>query len=154
MSETPNIEQETTTTFGGPVVVAVALNGEHVGSGWGRAPQVAVSTIDGATIRSWEVHDVRWDVAHDEGGEGAHHARVVRFLRDNGVQVVVTGDFHCALMITIAAQMKGLVLAVEHRFYGESNPTPDYTTASLHYLSSRQVRLRWHALVPACTYLS
>ncbi|BDO40716.1 MAG: hypothetical protein BGO38_16445 [Cellulomonas sp. 73-145] len=91
MSETPNIEQETTTTFGGPVVVAVALHGDQVGGGWGRAPQVAVATIDGATIRSWEVHDVRWDVAHDEGGEGAHHARVVRFLRDNGVQVVVTG---------------------------------------------------------------
>ena len=26
---------------------------------------------------------------HDEGTEGAHHARIVRFLRDHEVQVVV-----------------------------------------------------------------
>jgi hypothetical protein len=52
----------------------------------------------------------------------------------------VTGDLHCALMVTIAEQHKGLILAIEHRFYGESIPTPDFSTANLQFLSSRQVR--------------
>lgn len=28
-----------------------------------------------------------WDVLHDQGGEGAHHARIVRFLREHKVVV-------------------------------------------------------------------
>lgn len=52
--------------------------------------------------------------------------------------VVVTGDLHCAHMITIAAQQKALILALEHRFYGESIPTADFATGSLRFLSSRQ----------------
>ncbi len=54
---------------------------------------------------------------------------------------MVTGDFHCALMITIAAKHRGLILALEHRYYGESIPTPDFSTPNLRYLSSRQVRV-------------
>ena len=102
MSETGNFEQESTTTFGGPVVVAVALAGDQVGGGWGRAPQVAIAQVDGGTIRRWDVQDVRWDVAHDEGGEGAHHARIVRFLREHGVEVVVTGHMGPPMAHTLA----------------------------------------------------
>lgn len=51
---------------------------------------VAVATReDDGHISDWGVHPVGWDVAHDEGTEGSHHARIVRFLRENGVEAVV-----------------------------------------------------------------
>jgi len=40
-------------------------------------------------VRSWQVHEVGWDVSHDEGTHGSHHARIVRFLKEEGVQAVV-----------------------------------------------------------------
>ena len=72
-------------------VVAVNLSGSLVGGGWGRAQRIAVATVDAGTVTDWVEHDVRWDLAHDEGTEGSHHARIVRFLKDNAVEVVVTG---------------------------------------------------------------
>lgn len=74
-----------------PVVVAVSLAGTQVGGGWGKAQRVAIARVADGTVTDWQEHDVRWDVAHDEGTEGSHHARIVRFLRENGVQVVATG---------------------------------------------------------------
>jgi predicted Fe-Mo cluster-binding NifX family protein len=55
---------------------------------FGRAPLMAVATVDGGAIIEWTVHDVRWDRLHDEGAHGTHHARIVRFMRDNGVERV------------------------------------------------------------------
>jgi predicted Fe-Mo cluster-binding NifX family protein len=43
---------------------------------------------DGA-IASWEVHEVAWDVLHDSTTHGSHHARVVTFLKDQGIQAIV-----------------------------------------------------------------
>lgn len=71
--------------------VAVNISGSQVGSGWGKAQRVAVATVEDGAITAWVEHDVRWDLAHDEGTEGSHHARIVRFLREHGVQAVVTG---------------------------------------------------------------
>ena len=71
-------------------VVPVAADGD-VSGGWGRAPRVAVATVQDGRVVGWQEHDVRWDLAHDEGSEGAHHARVARFLREHAVDVVVTG---------------------------------------------------------------
>ena len=62
-----------------------------VGGGWGRAARVAVARVDGGRIVGWTEVDVRWDALHDEGTEGGHHARIARFLIDQGVQVVVAG---------------------------------------------------------------
>lgn len=62
-----------------------------VGGGLGRAPLVAVATVDDAAIVDWQEHPVGWDVAHDEGTEGAHHARIVRFLKEHQIDVVATG---------------------------------------------------------------
>lgn len=72
-------------------VVAVSLVGSQAGGGWGRARRVALATVADGVVTGWDEHDVRWDLAHDEGSEGSHHARVVRFLREHGVQVVATG---------------------------------------------------------------
>lgn len=41
-------------------------------------------------------------------------------------------------MVEYAAEYKALVVAVEHRFYGESHPLGDMSTDSLKYLSSEQ----------------
>jgi predicted Fe-Mo cluster-binding NifX family protein len=56
---------------------------------WGRAARVAVAEVAHGDVVGWHEHDVGWDRSHDEGAEGAHHARVARFLRDQRVQVVV-----------------------------------------------------------------
>lgn len=75
----------------GALTLAVNLDGDQVGAGWGKARTVAVAVIANARIVSWEEHDVRWDLSHDSQQEGRHHADIVTFLRDHGVQVVVTG---------------------------------------------------------------
>ncbi len=72
------------------VCVPVTPDGQ-VDSSWGRAPRVAIADADGGRISSWEEHAVGWDVLHDVGTEGGHHARVASFLRDHGVEAVVAG---------------------------------------------------------------
>src|SRR5665648_1233185 len=47
------------------------------------------STSTSGQIIDWQELDVGWDSLHDEGTEGAHHARVARFLIDHHVDVVV-----------------------------------------------------------------
>jgi predicted Fe-Mo cluster-binding NifX family protein len=56
---------------------------------WGRADRVAVADVAGGQVTGWEEFHVQWGALHDSGTEGSHHARVVRFLRDHGVEVVV-----------------------------------------------------------------
>ncbi len=52
--------------------------------------------------------------------------------------VVKTGTVHCAVMVDLAKEVGGLILALEHRYYGESQPVPDLSTANLKWLTSRQ----------------
>jgi predicted Fe-Mo cluster-binding NifX family protein len=74
------------------VIVCIALGaGDTVGGGWGRAERVAVAKVEGPNIASWEVFDVGWGRLHGAGPEGQHHARIATFLKDHGVQTVVTG---------------------------------------------------------------
>ena len=76
----------------GAVIVAIALApGGAAGQGWGRAQRVAVACVDDERIQSWDEYDVGWDVLHDEGSEGGHHARIARFLGAHGVQLVLAG---------------------------------------------------------------
>ena len=42
-----------------------------------------------AGIEDWQELDVGWDSLRDSGGEGSHHARVARLLRDHEVEAVV-----------------------------------------------------------------
>lgn len=69
---------------------------ERTAPAWGRAQRVAVATVQRAgdaasdwSITDWRVHDVGWNVAHDEGTEGAHHARIVKFLREHAIRAIV-----------------------------------------------------------------
>lgn len=69
------------------VCVPVTANGQ-VDPRWGRADRVAVAEIADGQISDWQEFTVGWGVLHDQGTEGAHHARIARFLMDNKVQAV------------------------------------------------------------------
>ncbi|NTW41312.1 MAG: hypothetical protein HGA44_15800 [Cellulomonadaceae bacterium] len=56
---------------------------------WGKAQRVAFATVTDGAVATWEELEVGWDVAHDEGSEGSHHARVARVLIEHGVEAVV-----------------------------------------------------------------
>lgn len=70
------------------VCVPVTADRQVAGS-WGRAERLAVVSVAAGLPVEWVEHDVAWDRLHDEGPEGAHHARVARFLREQHVDVVV-----------------------------------------------------------------
>jgi predicted Fe-Mo cluster-binding NifX family protein len=55
---------------------------------WGRASRVAVADVADGAIREWAEFDVGWDTLHDEGTEGAHHARIARFLREQDIAAI------------------------------------------------------------------
>lgn len=61
----------------------------QVGHSWGRAGAIGIARVQDGQASAWTVHEVRWDLAHDEGSEGQHHARVVRFLQEHGVTHVL-----------------------------------------------------------------
>lgn len=90
------------------VVVAVPLDGTDVGQRWGRAERVAVALVLDGDIAWWIENPVGWDVAHDEGGEGQHHARVARFLREHSVRVVAAdhvGDGMARMLSSMDIQL-------------------------------------------------
>ena len=72
------------------VCVPITADGQ-VGPRWGRADRVAVADVADGEIRDWQEFTVAWGTLHDQGTEGAHHARVARFLRDNQVQAIAVG---------------------------------------------------------------
>ena len=105
------------------MIIAIPVDAaDQVAHGWGRAPRIALATVADAAITGWQVHDVGWDVAHDEGTEGSHHARVVRFLKDNAVEMVVAehmgdgmvrilGSMHLPVVLGAAGDARASVLA-------------------------------------------
>jgi predicted Fe-Mo cluster-binding NifX family protein len=56
---------------------------------WGRARRMAVARVEAGAISDWQEFEVGWDRVHAGGTEGAHHARVARFVREHGVETVV-----------------------------------------------------------------
>jgi predicted Fe-Mo cluster-binding NifX family protein len=58
---------------------------------WGRAQRIAVAQLTAEGIGNWTEFEVGWDTHHDDGTEGAHHARIARFLQDHSVEAVVAG---------------------------------------------------------------
>jgi predicted Fe-Mo cluster-binding NifX family protein len=69
------------------VCVPITADGQ-VDPRWGRADRVAVAEVADGEICGWHEFEVGWGALHDQGTEGAHHARVARFLQDNQVQAV------------------------------------------------------------------
>ncbi len=72
------------------LVVCIPVSTDRqMGHSWGKAPRVAVVTVSDGVITDWTEHAVGWDVSHDAGTGGSHHARVVRFLLDHHVTTVI-----------------------------------------------------------------
>lgn len=94
------------------LVVPVGPDGA-VGPSFGKAVAVAVARVEGGEVRSWDVFDVAWDVAHDAGTHGSHHARIVRFLRDHGVERVVARHVGAPMQRTLASMGVTAVLGAE-----------------------------------------
>ena len=57
------------------VCVPVTADGQ-VDPRWGRANRVAVAEVADCEVRDWQEFTVAWGTLHDQGTEGAHHARV------------------------------------------------------------------------------
>ena len=71
------------------VVCLAVADGGSVDPRWGRARRVAIAAAENGAITRWEEFDVSWDTLHDTGPEGAHHARVARFLREHRADTVL-----------------------------------------------------------------
>lgn len=72
------------------VIACVPVTADRqVAESWGRAKRLAIVSVAAGRPVEWIEHDVAWDQLHDAGTEGAHHARVARFLREQRVDVVV-----------------------------------------------------------------
>lgn len=70
--------------------IPVTADGQ-VGHSWGKAATVAIATVEDGRIASWRTEAVNWNVSHDEGTSGSHHARVARFIQVNAVTTVLAG---------------------------------------------------------------
>jgi predicted Fe-Mo cluster-binding NifX family protein len=58
---------------------------------WRRTEWTVTAKVEGDTKVSWEEFAVSWGTLRHSGSERAHHARVGRFLRQQGVDTVVAG---------------------------------------------------------------
>lgn len=86
------------------MIVCTTLAAEGgVGGGLGRARRVAVASVREGQLASWEEFEVGWDDLHDQGTEGAHHARIVRFLRDHDVELVVASHIGPGMQRTLGS---------------------------------------------------
>lgn len=84
------------------VCVPVTPAGE-IDPRWGRAARVAVTDLQDGVFASWEEIEVGWDVLHDTGSEGGHHARVARFLQEQGTNIVVAHHMGDPMLQMLAA---------------------------------------------------
>lgn len=96
------------------MVVCTTLGpGGQVGGGLGRAAEVAVVSVTDGVIESWQEYEVGWDLLHDEGSEGAHHARIVRFLREHEIDVVLARGIGPGMQRTLGSMGVRAVVGVQ-----------------------------------------
>ncbi len=97
------------------MIIAVPVTADGlVDPRWGKAQTIAIAKITtdpDVQIELWEEHPVGWNVLHDQGAHGTHHARIVKFLKEHNVNAVVIN--HCGASIMNTMQKMGLVIAVE-----------------------------------------
>jgi len=64
-----------------------------------QARSVAICKVDGDAVNDWREYIVGWDTTYGVDVPGVHHPRVIRFLQEHSVNVVVA-DQACAIMRT------------------------------------------------------
>jgi predicted Fe-Mo cluster-binding NifX family protein len=85
------------------MIVAIPVTENAITApGWGRARRVAVATSSDVAVADRREYEVGWDVAHDEGIDGAHEARVAHFLIDHLVEVVVADHMGAGMSCMLA----------------------------------------------------
>lgn len=93
----------------GPSVAAVAVDEDgNVDAHWGRARRLAVAEVEQGVLTRWDEDDVQWDALHETDSERAHHARVARYLKQQGVTVVVA--FHMGHGMRAVLERMGITL--------------------------------------------
>lgn len=91
------------------VVVCVPVaEGRQVDHSWGKATVVATAHVVDGVLTGWTEDTVGWDVLHDEGHHGSHHARVARFLLERSAHAVTAAHMGQPMM-TMLTKM-GLVV--------------------------------------------
>lgn len=120
--------------YGGRMIIVAAIAADSTQLvGLGRAPRVAVATVEGDEVVDMTILDVQWDVLHGDGcghdhdthdhghtadetavkhahghaGGGSHHARIVTFLREHHADAVLAAHAGPPMVHTI--QKMGLV---------------------------------------------
>lgn len=90
------------------VCAPVTMDG-NINPRWGRADWVAIADVQNGKIHAWREIEVSWSRLHDEGTEGSHHARVVKFLKEHGVEAVVAnhmGDGMTRMLKTMSIPVR------------------------------------------------
>jgi len=78
--------------------VCVPLNADGtIHDRLGKARVVATCRVQGAKVSDWVEHTVRWDTTYGVDVLGVHHPRVIRFLKEHKVDVVVANNV-CDIM--------------------------------------------------------
>ena len=98
-----------TEQIGVAVCVPVAP-GRQVDHSWGKATVVATATVLDGAIADWSEEAVGWDVLHDEGEHGSHHARIARFLLGHHAKAVAASHMGPP-MVNMLTKM-GLVVSL------------------------------------------
>lgn len=103
---------ETAGSAAGRHVVGLALDAAGQPGGLGKAVRMAVAVVEDGRLLDWRVEETRWDVLHDQGGHGRHHARIVRFMRENDIDVVAAGHMGQPMVNTLGKLGLSVVMGV------------------------------------------
>ncbi|MDI3297977.1 MAG: NifB/NifX family molybdenum-iron cluster-binding protein [Bacillota bacterium] len=79
---------------------------------FGRAPRLAVATLEEGKVRDWQVLDVDWGSSHDLVPRGEHHRRVFQTLREQGVDLVLAGEMGEGMVRSLSGVGVEVVLGV------------------------------------------
>ncbi|WP_316669568.1 NifB/NifX family molybdenum-iron cluster-binding protein [uncultured Propionibacterium sp.] len=93
-------------------VVGLALDANGMVCGLGRAPRMAVAAVENGRVVDWRIEETNWDVLHDQGEHGRHHARIVRFMRQNGIDVAAAGHMGPPMINTLGRLGLAVVVGV------------------------------------------
>lgn len=84
------------------MILTVPVTSEgRVDPRFGKATTMVVADVTDGQITDWQTHEVGWDVLHDQGEHGTHHARIVRFLKEHQVDRVVYAHMGPPMLNTI-----------------------------------------------------